>query len=172
MADNNLPKSERTLPFSMIEPLFYTELHNNYPFLPEWIFERMSGSVKTNRLILDKNNTNGGWLFVRYNGSGTSVFCACLSVIRNMYPNFLDFAVSNVSSMENRRVTLPGIRHMWHFFFVPSLGITWNKVERIDGADPFKWKFLLKHARNVENICRRRSIRIGRYHWPDGYADG
>jgi hypothetical protein len=66
-------QQERAWPFLMIEPLFYEELENNYPLLPEWVLERMPTSINTNRLKLDKNNMSGDWVFARYNGSGTLV---------------------------------------------------------------------------------------------------
>lgn len=78
MASSGPQQQERAWPFLMIEPLFYEELENNYPFLPEWIFERMPRSINTNRLNLDRSNMSGGWIFARYNGSGTLVFRLCI----------------------------------------------------------------------------------------------
>ena len=80
MASSGPQQQERAWPFLMIEPLFYEELELNYPFLPEWILERMPRNINTNRLNLDKNNMSGGWIFARYNGSGTLVFPLCIPV--------------------------------------------------------------------------------------------
>ena len=74
MASDGPPEPDLGWPFRMIEPLFYEELEKNYPYLPEWTLERMSRSVNTNRLKVNKNTISDDWSYARYNGSGALVF--------------------------------------------------------------------------------------------------